>query len=184
MFIYDDDFLTEDEKSQVEKMFWQPNMPWNIFMSTQNNEVDHAGVVDTMVKDVPYFSTSPIENNNTLSEYIINKFCLKHNIKYEKISRIKFNIQPSVQDQYTLYPHVDTAFDHLVFLYYVSDSDGDTILYNEKFTGEKITTPLTIMKSITPKRGAAFVVNGKHFHSITPPKKTMLRGVINANLAI
>ena len=40
------------------------------------------------------------------------------------------------------------------------------------------------MHSRTPKRGAAFVVDGRHFHAITPPREHSVRSVINANLLV
>lgn len=184
MFIYDDNFLTEDEIRDIEKLFWDKETHWFFRSSTQENDIYHAGVVDTKATDAPYFTAS-FDNNSQQHKDItnlINKFCAKHNIEYKSVGRIKLNIQPSRQDGTTLYPHIDTADPHLIFLYYVCDSDGDTILYNETFTGKDIEPPLSIMQSITPKRGAAFIVDGRHFHSITPPKDSMLRAVINSNL--
>jgi hypothetical protein len=183
MFIYDDNFLTEKEIVEIEEMFWSKDINWVFHKQTQDNNLSHAGVVNTKIKDVPYFTAMPNnEQQNDLTNNIIKRFCDKHNIQYKNLSRVKFNIQPSTKEGTTLYPHIDTADPHLVFLYYVCDSDGDTILYDQTFTGEVLQQPLSIMQSITPKRGAAFVVDGKHFHSITPPKETMLRAVINANL--
>ena len=39
-------------------------------------------------------------------------------------------------------PHIDADRDHLVILYYVNDSDGDTVIYNEKFISEDKTPNL------------------------------------------
>jgi hypothetical protein len=186
MFIYDDNFLTEEEIIEIEKMFWSQEITWRYWEHTQNNDVNHVGVVNTGVADVPYFSFSMKETQDSyqceISKKIIETFCKKHNINYRSISRIKFNITPSVKNAQTLYPHVDRASRHLVFLYYVNDSDGETFLYNETFNNTKFEPPLTIMQKVKPKRGAAFIVDGSHFHSITPPEETSLRGVINANL--
>lgn len=186
MFVYDDNFLTEEEIQEIEDMFWSLENNWMFHKYTQNNDVKHSGVVNTGRSDIPYFTVG-IRDGFEQKQYdlcvkLINKFCEKNGIHYDTLGRVKFNIQPSSQENETLYPHVDKSSPHLVFLYYVCDSDGDTFLYNETFTGEIIEPPLTIMERVTPKRGAAFVVDGKHFHSITPPKDHMLRAVINANL--
>lgn len=184
MFIYDDAFLTEEEIQEIDDLYHAKERAWYYFKHTQNDDVNHPGVVDVKVKDVPYWSAAI---NDTMPSYprylnLIDKFCLKHGIEYEAIGRVKFNVTPWVEDATTLYPHVDKSAPHLIFLYYVDDSDGDTFIYNERFTGGIVEPPLSVMKSITPKRGAAFVADGRHFHSITPPKAHSVRSVINANL--
>ena len=187
MFIYDDSFLTENEIQEIDNFFHSRSVPWVYFANTQNNDHDHPGVVKVEnITDVPYWSAGKTAQMPEYEPFVelINKFCKKHNIKYNSIGRLKFNVTPWVENATSLYPHVDKSTPHLIFLYYVHDSDGDTVLYNERFTGQVIKPPLTIMKSITPKRGAAFVVDGRHFHAITPPKAHSVRSVINANLDI
>lgn len=186
MFIYDDDFLVEEEIKTVETAFYSDLLLWRYFSATSPEPKTHPGVVDTKAIDVPYWTLNSREDDGEYFKFknIIEKFCIKHGIKYNSIHRIKLNITPAVFTEGTLYPHVDMNAPHLIFLYYVLDSDGDTVLYNEKFTGQIMKPPLTVFKSITPKRGAAFVVDGRHFHSITPPRKHSVRAVINANLMI
>jgi len=186
MFIYDDDFLTEDEMRFVDDLFYSVDTPWCYFKGTQSNDVDHPGVVNTRKKDVPYFSAgipegSPIHKD---FKWLIDKFCIKHGIAYTSLGRVKLNVTPHTFKTGSLYPHVDRDDPHLIFLYYLHDSDGDTVLYEDTFTGQIIKPPLTIMHSISPKRGAAFVVDGRHFHAITPPQKHSVRSVVNANLLI
>jgi hypothetical protein len=184
MFIYDDSFLTEEEITKVDDLFHSFGIRWAYFKTTQNNDVNHPGVVNTRKKDVPYFSAGISEDSQEYLgfKFIIDKFCLKHGLEYSSLGRVKLNVTPHTYEEGTLYPHVDKNEPHLIFLYYVHDSDGDTVLYNETFNGVFVEPPLTVMHSITPKRGAAFVVDGRHFHSITPPSKHSVRSVINANL--
>ena len=53
-------------------------------------------------------------------------------------------------------PHIDIVDDHFVILYYVCDSDGDTIIYNEKVKSDNY----TIQKRVTPKQGRVVVFDG------------------------
>jgi len=186
MFIYDDNFLTDYEMSYVDDLFHSVDVPWGYFKGTQSNDVNHAGVVNIRKKDVPYFSAGVHEDTPQHEgfKWLIDKFCLKHEITYNSLGRIKLNVTPHSYEEGSLYPHVDRNDPHLIFLYYVNDSDGNTVLYNETFTGRTVQSPLTIMHSITPKQGAAFVVDGRHFHAITPPLHHSVRSVINANLLI
>jgi len=67
--------------------------------------------------------------------------------------------------------HVDLDFPHWVFLYYVNDSDGDTILFNSQ--EEEI-------QRITPEKGKALFFDGSIQHCGSQPSKNH-RSIINFN---
>lgn len=187
-FIYDDNFLTEEEIEAVEQKFWHGNIPFN-FLKNASPRVDgNTGVVDIKIEDVAFFTVNLNENHEDSQIFfnIVKKFTEKHSIQFDSIRRVKLNIMtPTVErSQKTLYPHIDYNEPHYIFLYYPSDSDGDTIIYNERHNSAHITPSVTVNKRITPKRGAAFIVDGRHFHSITTPSEHAFRGVINSNLTI
>jgi hypothetical protein len=197
MFVYDDNFLTDEELLEIEKTYFSHQLSWTYFPATlsepgyRNNFYFGPHIVDfPNVKDFPYFSSCPIgstEIDHKLSPKfvsIIDKFCEKNKISYSKVIRLKLNITPRSDYNNHTYPHVDNLKDHYVFLYYVNDSDGDTFIFNEKANKLKIFKhdELTLMKKITPKKGAAILMDGKYFHAISAPNKNNLRCVINANL--
>jgi len=81
-------------------------------------------------------------------------------------------------------PHVDLTEPHLVVLYYVFDSDGDTIFFNKKHEKNNIRPSFEdykIIKNITPKQGTCVVFDGLNYHSNILPKLSK-RCVINFNL--
>jgi hypothetical protein len=84
-------------------------------------------------------------------------------------------------------PHVDYYFPHYTLLYYVNDSDGDTILYNEKVEtvnfGKDPEYPdrFSILDRVSPKQGRAVLFNGLHYHSSSLPKVSENRIAINVN---
>ena len=67
--------------------------------------------------------------------------------------------------------HTDLDFSHWVLLYYVNDSDGDTILFNSK--EEEI-------QRVTPQKGKAIFFDGSVKHCGSQPAKSH-RAVINFN---
>ena len=71
-------------------------------------------------------------------------------------------------------PHVDIVDDHFVMLYYVCDSDGDTIIYNEQ---EK-SNSYTVQKRITPKQGRVVLFDGSYYHTAEQPLNN-IRCVVN-----
>ena len=66
--------------------------------------------------------------------------------------------------------HVDTHEPHRVCLYYVNDSDGDTILFKDDKTTE--------IKRITPKKGRIVFFDGSIPHCSSNPKQTH-RSILN-----
>ena len=74
-------------------------------------------------------------------------------------------------------PHVDIEDDHFVMLYYVCDSDGDTIIFNEKEKSEKY----TIQKRVTPKQGRVVLFDGAFYHTAEQPIDN-IRCVVNYDL--
>lgn len=106
-------------------------------------------------------------------------------IAYNACDKIKFHISeviavrsfltiplPNLQNVVD-HPHVDREVSHIVVLYYVTDSDGDTVIYDKTFRDvppdQLKTEELKIFKSITPKKGRAIVFDGSRYHASTRP---------------
>jgi len=81
-------------------------------------------------------------------------------------------------------PHLDRTEPHLVFLYYVTDSDGDTIIYNYRSKDENdipYFEDVKELKRVTPKQGRVVVFNGLNWHTAEQPTKDV-RCIINLNI--
>ena len=75
-------------------------------------------------------------------------------------------------------PHIDIdRRKHLVALYYVCDSDGDTIIYNERVESETY----TIKRRVTPKQGRIVIFDGTLYHTAEQPLHST-RCIVNYNL--
>ena len=82
-------------------------------------------------------------------------------------------------------PHLDRFTPHLVFLYYVCDSDGDTIIYDYKTEKEgdvPFFEDVKELKRITPKQGRVVIFNGMYWHTAEQPKKDV-RCILNFNIS-
>ena len=74
-------------------------------------------------------------------------------------------------------PHIDIIDDHFVMLYYVCDSDGDTLIYNERLKSDSY----TLQKRVTPKQGRVVLFDGSYYHTGEQPLNN-IRCVVNCNL--
>ena len=77
-------------------------------------------------------------------------------------------------------PHIDLdeGERHIVVLYYVKDSDGDTIIYNERTESDTY----TIKQKVTPKQGRVVIFDGGQYHTAQQAVNTV-RCIANYNLA-
>jgi len=94
-------------------------------------------------------------------KYVKNKI-----LNFKTILQLPLNFSFKKYDT----PHIDTEIPHTVYLYYVLNSDGETILFKNK----------KIFKKIKPQQGRLVIFNGNVLHTAYQPKKN-IRCVININ---
>lgn len=76
-------------------------------------------------------------------------------------------------------PHTDRPEPHLGLIYYVNDSDGDTIFFEDP-TMENQWKP-NIIERVSPKKGRIVLFDGSHLHAGGYPSDTP-RCIVNYNL--
>lgn len=125
-----------------------------------------------------------------LFQYLIFKSCEKINFKVEKTIKIRKRLTYPNKEKYnTPYqPHIDFEDGHLVLLYYVNDSDGDTFVYKEKFSKKNKLKfnnidikKFSLLEKIEFKRGRVVIFNGKHYHTSSLSSSNP-RIILNVNL--
>ncbi len=102
---------------------------------------------------------------------IKNRFNKKFNIL-----RSKANLQTQFTNNKNNFhntPHKDFDLEHTVALYYVNDSDGDTILFNKD---------MTIKEKVSPKAGRLLFFNGNILHTGSHPVLSKYRMCVNIDL--
>jgi hypothetical protein len=190
MFIYDDNFLSLEQTLEISQALTKNNKDilWHALKSTSGIR-QYPIIKDsnlTVSEDKQYshaasFNNTKMSDIHDLGSNILHAFAKKHGIKIKEILRIKANILNKTDKQNHIHPpHVDMTKPHLVFLYYVNDSDGDTVFFNEKYSSEK-TPILTVNNSIAPKSGSAIVFDGLTYHASSSPINAEERIVLNIN---
>jgi hypothetical protein len=110
--------------------------------------------------------------------------------KIKKLLRARLSVKhPKVgftRNNYNL-PHVDYFFPHSTLIYYINDSDGDTIIFDEVFDenakGEP--TEFSIKTRVTPKANRMlYLKNGYQYHTASNPISTDRRIILNINLIV
>lgn len=117
-----------------------------------------------------------------LTQTLFTEFCRSQGIRARSHRQRIALTQPQLDTR--IYPHVDSPEPHWVAIYYMDDSDGDTVLYSQRVTdipwGDPVSADtLTEMARIQPRRGRWLVFNGSYYHAATAPQHHQLRLIIN-----
>lgn len=188
-----ENFLPQSYQDEIEhELLGSDYFPWFFNPSTVDSSktYQYAGIGSLAnAVDTPQFYHLMVNTETgiqpsgyyNLVRYVLYFLENKTDIKVKEIVRIKSNLLlPYKGDQGGVHhPHIDLELKNSkTLIYYVKDSDGDTITYNEYFDGTKQSN-FTIEKSITPKKGTAVLLDTNRFHSSSLPRSSEFRCVIN-----
>lgn len=106
-------------------------------------------------------------------------------LQAEALLRMRVNCVPRWYENQVQLPHVDSYYKNAWnVIYYIDDSNGDTVIYNERAAEHHEYVRLvqedtwTVKTSVSPKKGRAVAMKGDLFHSSTLPVGTW-RPVVN-----
>jgi len=116
--------------------------------------------------------------------------CEKAELRISDLIRVRLGLFPrNALDVPYHNPHVDFYDPHVVGLYYVNDSDGDTVVFNQ--TADQVTVQesvalansgqFTEMARVAPRKGRMAFFEGKHYHASMHPMKSSHRIVVTFN---
>ena len=180
-----DDFIPKTYQEQIKKTLLGPGFPWYYtpdvtFGSLANT---HAPALAHLYRDrketVSSFYNMVAPLAFTGSD--IAGFAYKDVVQCRSFLQFPLKNQTHVDNL-----HIDLTYDHLVVLYYVVDSDGDTIVVNKKRQGsveefDCRADDYEVIQRITPKQGRAVIFNGKYYHTAEQPREHV-RCIINFNV--
>ena len=110
-------------------------------------------------------------------------------LKAECLLRMRVNCTPAWYKNQVQLPHVDSYVDDSWnVIYYMDDSNGDTVIYNQRtqdpddYIKQVKDDKWSVKMQIPPKKGRAVAFKGDLFHSSTLPVGTY-RPEVNLNIA-
>lgn len=178
-----DDVISKTYQDAIEHTMFKGNFPfWYQFDSSfglaESNfpSFNHAIVQQEKVYNNQFFMLLPL----------IYYACEKTNLKFSKVLSAKACIQEQLimqkEDRINT-PHVDLERLHTVVLYYVNDSDGETVIYNQQSLDNKNINidKLTVARKVIPKKGRVVIFNGNTIHASSTPTKGP-RGIVNFDI--
>jgi len=189
-----DDALQPFQQDNIENIFLkdaQGPIPWKLFrdVALPMNEIDDLGITElTPGIGATIFNESYVDNRLlNFTQHIPRMVCAKTKVNFRKLlqarSFIHFPLDRDIRKEYDNI-HVDLPIPHMVCLYYVNDSDGDTFIFDKSRDVEINSIDdfrnkeFNVLKRVSPKKGRAIIFDGFRYHSSSCSSKN-LRCILN-----
>jgi hypothetical protein len=191
-FIECDDLVEPTVADEIERLMVSGGFPW-FFYPNVNSTVrpedrpNHPTVIYDESRWDESFGFSHLlfptkEPDSPLFHYpklLFERFLDRQNFRAERLLRVKANLlvrSAAPNGARPFSPHVDMPMPHWVLIYYVNDSDGDTVILDKQFPNRE--NP-AVLRSVSPKKGRAIMFDGRHYHCGTSPARHDVRIVFN-----
>lgn len=111
-------------------------------------------------------------------------FSIMDEVKSLQPIRVRADMTMQSDDNFLHQVHIDYPTPNITTIYYVNETDGNTIFYEERTTDpqEKFDiNKLTVKKEIEPKPNRLVIFDGFQLHTGSSPKNYSNRILINSN---
>lgn len=180
-----DEIINKEYQLLIKKNLFDNFFPW-YFTSDVTHSEDNFQQRPGFSHQFINLKTSKIVSSlHKLLVPLIQESCKAINFNITKITQgrsflqLPLNLKENTVDT----PHIDDVNRHLVVLYYVNDSDGDTIIYENLYDkkNKMIFNNLKIKQKVSPKMGRVVLFDGWLYHTASQPRNDN-RCIINYNV--
>jgi hypothetical protein len=193
-FIQCDDLVEPTVADEIERLMTSRGFPWFFYANVNNTlRPEERQAHPTVICDDPRFEESfgfshlifPTGEPGTPSpwmhypKHLFEAFLNRHRLLPTKLLRVKANLlvrSPAPSGPRPFAPHVDLPTPHWVMIYYVNDSDGDTLILDKTYPDRE---NAAVLHAVSPKKGRAILFDGRHYHCGTCPSRHDARIVFN-----
>lgn len=176
-----DNVIDKQYQDNLENTMTSLAFPWffNKWVDEYDLPFKDENVVNSFQLSHVFYDAGASMPTYNLVQPLLKRITEKLNINHYNVVRVKANLTTKHNFAIQKYqvPHVDTTPPCRTIIYYVNDSDGDTVLFNER-CGSKFDR-FTIKEESKPVKGSIFAFDGWYYHAGRFPKDNETRMVIN-----
>ena len=182
-----DDFIDKEYQQKIkENLMGDNEFPWyyidDVTAAYEEGNQGRPGLSHVYVEYNDDGTSEITSDFHELFLPLLNQACLVLQVPTAKIiqgrSFLQFPLNLNSSEDDT--PHIDLEEGerHIVVLYYVVTSDGDTVIYNQRTESDVY----TVKQKVTPKQGRVVIFDGGLYHTAQQALKN-IRCIVNYNLA-
>ena len=182
-----DDFIDKEYQQKIkENLMGDNDFPWyyidDVTAAYEEGNQGRPGLSHVYVEYNDDNTSEIVSEFHELFLPLLSKACQVLQVPKANIvqgrSFLQFPLNLSSSDDDTPHIDLDEGQRHIVVLYYVVSSDGDTVIYNERIQSDVY----TIKQKVTPKQGRVVIFDGGLYHTAQQALKK-IRCIVNYNLA-
>ena len=182
-----DDFVDKDYQEKIkDNLMGDNDFPWyyidDVTAAYEEGNQGRPGLSHVYVEHNEDNTSEIISEFHELFLPLLNKACQVLQVPRANIvqgsSFLQFPLNLNSSDDDTPHIDLDEGDKHIVVLYYVITSDGDTIIYNQRTESDVY----TVKQKVTPKQGRVVIFDGGLYHTAQQALR-QIRCIVNYNLA-
>ena len=177
-----DNFLTASYHKELVNYISNDTFPWffknDITKNEKNFDVLHYGFQHEVI------NKDGVSNSSIFSFVQPMFFQIMDEVKCSTMLRCRIDMVNARNVKTVFKPHVDMS-NHVgnkTIIYYLLDSDGDTILYTDTIHKNKQMSGLVEKKRVTPKANRLLIFDGNVIHTGESPMRNKQRILFNINV--
>jgi hypothetical protein len=188
-----DNALSEYRFKDIEKIVFSDDFPW-FYANTAYGDKAKSNLFSYSYSNTVFAHGTFYDIHGQILLSITKELLQKAGEQFKSIERIRIGSIPATEKTLVHDAHVDFVDAHKTALFYLNDSDGDTIIYNERFDTESkvnaydqyisIKDQLTVNTRVTPKANRLFCFDGLMYHSSSTTTSVDRRIVMNINYTV
>ena len=186
-----DDFIDKDYQEDIKDVLlgkeeWKDMaFPWfhidDVTVAFEEGNQGRPGFSHVYVEWEDNLSSNVISEFHDLFIPLLQHSCHKLDVPSARViqgrSFMQFPLNLESEEDDTPHIDLDEGIKHVVVLYYVVTSDGDTIIYNERTESDTYTEK----QRVTPKQGRVVIFDGGLYHTAQQCSEKP-RCIVNYNL--
>lgn len=185
-----EDILPVNEFNEFYSYVMSTDFPWT-YGRKANINTDDENPFLVGWQNVAFNHGKWLYDPHRIIENTVKRVLEKAGEKIDKLLRVRLILNTIADQPYPNGAHTDDVQPHKTALLYLNDSDGETIIYNEKydlnynFTSAAYFTNVikegSILGTVDARANRLCIFDGLHYHTGTIPTKTARRVVLNIN---
>lgn len=164
--------------------------PWNFIVTTEKK--NSYSIFDYSFAHIALHDEKPISPMFNVVNPILTGVFEKLGIEFKKFLRFRFALQTPIDREYLNEIHIDSNKPHKSAIFYLNNSDGNTILYSNRYDPDSFisgadykkrigTDNFVILQEVEPIENRLLVFDGFHYHRSQRPTNHPSRIILNIN---